>query len=134
MTAVQPPAVRQWTVTIPAPAPWLNANQTHKRRPDKLIRLWRDAGLVHARYARLPKLQRAHILAELRFGDNRRRDAGNFYPTLKALVDGLVDYRLLPDDSDDYLVGPDLRRGPVCRHGYGEVLLTVTDLAGAVTR
>lgn len=27
MTAVQPPAVRQWTVTIPAPAPWLNANQ-----------------------------------------------------------------------------------------------------------
>lgn len=130
MTAVQPPAVRQWTVTIPAPAAWLSANQRHKRRPDVIIRAWRDAGLVHARRVHLPKLQRAHVLAHLCFPTKVRRDVHNYYPTIKPMVDGLVDYGLLPDDSDDYLTGPDLRPGPVCRVGFGEVVLTVTDLGG----
>lgn len=119
-----------WTVTIPAPAPWLSANQRRDLRrqtPDR--RAWRDAGLVHAKRVHLPKLQYAHLVAVLRFPDNRRRDAHNYMPSLKALVDGLVDYGLLPDDSDGHLVGPDLRRGPVMRLGYGEVVLTIVDLA-----
>jgi crossover junction endodeoxyribonuclease RusA len=119
-----------WTVAIPAPAPWLSANQRRDLRrqtPDR--RAWRDAGMVHAKRARLPRLQYAHLVAVLRFPDNRRRDAHNYYPTLKALVDGLVDYGLLPDDSDNHLVGPDLRRGPALKVGYGEVVLTVADLA-----
>jgi hypothetical protein len=118
-----------WMVTIPAPAPWLSANQRRDLRrqtPDR--RAWRDAGLVHARRVHLPKLQRAHLLAELCFQNRGRRDVHNFYVTVKALVDGLVDYGLLPDDSDDYLVGPDLRRGPVCRRGLGEIVLTITAL------
>lgn len=128
-------AVRQWTVTVPAPAPWLSANERHKRRPDKVIRLWRDAGLVHAKAAKLPRLRRVHILAYLRFTNNRNRDVHNYYPTLKALVDGLVDYHLVPDDSHLYLVGPDLRYGPTCaNHAIGEVVLTITDLDAAVTR
>lgn len=135
MTAVSPAAVRQWTVTIPAPAPWLNANQNHKRRPDATIRAWREAGLVHAKRVKLPKLQQVHLLTTLRFPDRRRRDPHNYYPTLKALVDGLVDYGLVPDDSHQYLVGPDVRLGPVAAAGrIGEVVVTVTDMAGAVTR
>lgn len=134
MTAVQPPAVRQWTVTIPAPAPWLNANQRkdlRRQTPDR--RAWRDAGLIHAMRVGLPKLQRAHIVAVLRFPLSRNRDVHNYYPTLKAVVDGLVDYGLVPDDSHQFLVGPDLRYGPPCK-GLGEVVLAVTDLGGAVTR
>lgn len=130
------PTSGPWTVTIPAPAPWLSANQRRDLRrqtPDR--RAWRDAGLVHARRVRLPKLQRAHLLAVLSFPDARRRDAHNYVVTIKALVDGLVgDYGLLPDDSDDYLVGPDLRRGPVCARGYGELVLTITDLTEAASR
>lgn len=130
MTAVSQPAVRQWSVAIPAPAPWLSANQRHKRRPDVIIRAWREAGLVHARRVHLPKLQRVHVLAVLCFPDRRRRDPHNYYPTLKALVDGLVDYGLVPDDSHQFLVGPDVRLGAVLAgRGLGEVVLTVTDLA-----
>ena len=95
------PAAGPWTVAIPAPAPWLSANQRRDLRrqtPDR--RAWRDAGMVHAKRVRLPRLQYAHLVAVLRFPDNRRRDAHNYYPTLKALVDGRVDYGLLPDDSE----------------------------------
>lgn len=35
----------------------------------------------------------------------------NFYPTAKAIVDGLVEYGLLPDDSNQYLEGPFLTAG-----------------------
>lgn len=127
--AVVGPSIRQWTVTIPAPAPWLSANQRRDLRrqtPDR--RAWRDAGAVCAQAAHLPKLQRVHLLATLRFSSNRNRDVHNYYPTLKALVDGLVDYGLVPDDSHQFLVGPDLRYGAPCK-GLGEIELTVTDLA-----
>jgi len=126
---------RSWQLTIPAPAIWLNANQrTDLRRQTPDRRAWRDAGRVYAMQAKLPKLQRAHILAELCFADARRRDVHNLYPTIKALVDGLIDFGLLPDDDHLHLVGPDLRYGPriAKRVGgvSGEVRLTVTDLSG----
>ena len=124
----------EWTLTIPAPADWLNVNQRHKRRPSGTIKAWRQAALVYARQAKLPRLQRAHILAELRFHNRVRRDTGNYYPTIKACVDGLVtDYGLLPDDSTAYLIGPDLRLGDVVprkRFGpSGEVVLTIREVA-----
>ena len=52
----------------------------------------------------------------------RRRDAHNWTPTAKACLDGFVggpsirktawEYALLPDDSDKYLTGPDMRSSP----------------------
>jgi len=50
------------------------------------------------------------IWAYFRFGDNRRRDTGNLYPTVKALVDGFVDAGVLADDCDGVLYGPHLMR------------------------
>ena len=42
--------------------------------------------------------------------DRRRRDVGNLAPTVKAAIDGITSAgSILPDDSDAYLVGPDLR-------------------------
>jgi hypothetical protein len=124
---------RVWHLVIPAPAKWLNANDRYKRRPDKEIREWRAAGMVYARQAKLPPLARAHIVAELRFCDRIRRDEHNFYPTVKALIDGLVDHGLLPDDSHHYLIGPDLRHGePVPKRPgriQGEIALTVWEVA-----
>jgi crossover junction endodeoxyribonuclease RusA len=127
------PHAGTWTLTMPPPAKWLNANDRYKRRPDKEIRAWRDAARLHAHAARLPKLQRAHLLVVLSFPDLRRRDVHNLYPTIKACVDGFVDYGLLPDDSHQYLVGPDLRLGEKSarRPGgiAGELRFAVTDLA-----
>jgi hypothetical protein len=114
-------SARVWTLDIPAPAPWLNANgRRDRRRLAPVVRLWREAATVHARSAQLPMLGRARIVAELRFPDRRRRDDHNYFPTVKAIVDGLVDYGLLADDSREYLVGTEIRSGePVKRLPYG---------------
>jgi hypothetical protein len=103
---------RSWTLRVTAPAQWINANGRRDRRQlAPAVRLWRNAGHTHALAAKLPHLDRAHILATLHFTDARRRDAHNFYPTLKALVDGIVDAGVLDDDSTRYLDGPDIRIG-----------------------
>lgn len=52
---------------------------------------------------------RVHLTVSIAWPDARRRDAGNLHPTLKACVDGIADAGWLEDDSDRYLVGPDLR-------------------------
>ena len=54
-------------------------------------------------------MTRAHCFCYLSFGDNRRRDANNYWPTAKAAIDGFVDAKLLPDDDHLHLVGPDMR-------------------------
>lgn len=53
--------------------------------------------------------ERAHLTVRIGWPDRRRRDAHNLMPTLKALIDGMVDAGLLPDDDDKHLTGPDLR-------------------------
>jgi len=103
---------RSWSLTIPQAAKWLNANDTTQARfRAAAIREWRKAAHWAAKAERLPHLHRAHIIATLHFTDRRRRDSGNYYPTLKAIVDGLVDHGLLDDDSHQYLIGPDVRMG-----------------------
>lgn len=123
---------QSWTLTIPAPAPWLNANQrTDLRRQTPDRRAWRDAAHTLAKAAKLPALQAAYILAILQFTDKRRRDPHNYYPTIKAVVDGLVDYGLLPDDSSKYLAGPDVRLGEPLRSAAvrraDRLVLTIRD-------
>jgi len=124
---------RSWTMVIPAPAAFLNANHRSDRRAVTPVRrAWRDAGAVHARNARLPQLGRAHVTITFRFTDRRRRDVHNLYPTAKALIDGLVDAGVLIDDSDRYLTGPDLRPGePVPRPPYGpagQAVITIREV------
>ena len=76
------------------------------------IRTLRMQARVMARAARCPTFMRARLVAWVRFPDGRRRDLHNYMPTLKALVDGLVDAGLLPDDDARHLQGPDMRLDP----------------------
>ena len=127
-------SARSWTLRIPAPAKWLNANaRTDRRRAAGTVATWRDAARFHAAAAKVPALGRCRIRAELHFTDNRRRDDHNYFPTVKALVDGLVDYGLVPDDSRQYLVGVEICGGPPIKakpYGPpGEVLLTIAEVA-----
>jgi Holliday junction resolvase RusA-like endonuclease len=120
-----------WTVEIPIPQPFrnslLNANQRrHWRHRQRVTKSWREETGWRARAARVPSLERARIVVEFSFGDQRRRDVNNYQPTAKAIVDGLVDVGLLPDDNDRHLVGPDLRR--VEHPGLALVRVVVTDL------
>lgn len=92
-----------------------------------------------ARARRVPAMRRAQITAWVAWPDRRRRDVHNLMPTLKALVDGLVDAGVLPDDSDRHLVGPDPRAsgGPSRqwdpRFPITEICLDIIDLGEEVT-
>ena len=52
-------------------------------------------------------------------------DAMNFYPTAKAVVDGLIDYGLCVDDSNEYVQGPFLDPGG---KGPAALVLTIKEL------
>ena len=93
---------------------WINANSRHHWavRAEK-TRAWRLVARIAAQNAGLPKnLQRAHMTVWVHKTNNRAYDVHNLYGTAKAAIDGLVtDYGLLPDDSNQYLTGPDMRHG-----------------------
>ncbi|ROP45933.1 hypothetical protein [Pseudokineococcus lusitanus] len=128
------------------PASWLSANDRSRgwQRRQRITLAWRSAGTwAWRQQLRDVRLQRAHIVAVLHHGLGPRRDPANSAPTVKALVDGLVDAGrgLLPDDDDRHLLGPDLRLGESTRwakqvHTYpppmAAVTLLITDLGDAL--
>lgn len=142
----------RWMLVIPAPCDWVNANyRGHWAPKAKLVKKWRQTTVVYARQARLPVgLARVRIDVMLRFTTRHRRDAANYEPTLKGVIDGLcrdkthinkrgrkVDapgYGLIWDDEPSYLDGPFPRIGePVDKRKYprGVVQLLITDLGEA---
>jgi hypothetical protein len=98
---------------IALPADWINANdRLHWRAKAKLTKAWRMAAHIHARVHGLPRgLGRIQVTMFVRKPTARAYDAHNLMPTAKAVMDGLVDYGLIPDDTNAYLVGPDIREG-----------------------
>jgi hypothetical protein len=72
---------------------------------------WRKAAGFHARRHGGYFTSPVHIVATVHKTRGGRWDAGNLYPTAKAVVDGLVDAGVIFDDSNEYVVGPDLRAG-----------------------
>jgi hypothetical protein len=111
------------------PRPWLltsNQRLHWREKADRSSRL-RLIGLVSGqRYLHKgkPMLTKQHCTVTIDWPDKRRRDAHNLMPTIKPIIDGLVsDAGLLPDDSDQFLVGPDLRVSDrLCDKRYAAVL------------
>jgi len=133
-----------YQITIPAPAikpvtkrktgktyqrnPMLNANdRDHWRVISPIRKEWRRRGRGYANAFRLRELdwERARIDAFIQRPINNRSDAGNFYPTVKPIIDGLIDAKLLPDDNDLHLEGPYLHPAP---KGPYAVILVITRL------
>lgn len=100
------------TIWVPKPADWLNSNKhirNHGQR-NALVNAWRTAGYAAARGG--PRMDRAHIVVHLvKNPGGGRWDPGNWYPSAKAVIDGMVSAGLLPDDDYRHLVGPDMRHG-----------------------
>jgi crossover junction endodeoxyribonuclease RusA len=63
--------------------------------------------------------------------DARRRDPHNLAPTVKAIVDGLVDAGVWPDDTDTWVIVLDPRFTKVPRHDDGDVVVDLIPRAGA---
>jgi crossover junction endodeoxyribonuclease RusA len=116
------------TLTIVAPARMLTINaerSMHWSTRAGIVKLWRQAGWAQALADHLPRLRMAEIDA---YPSQKGvlADAGAHAPTIKALVDGLVDAHVLPDDSPTYLRA--LRIHPPTR-GKPGVTLVVTEVA-----
>lgn len=107
------------TLTIPAEW-WLTSNQRiHWSKRSTATANLRTLAIAECQKQRVIRgLQFARIVAHLTYPDKRQRDAQNAHLTTKALVDGLIDYGVLPDDNDAHLVGPDHRNAGVTPGKY----------------
>jgi hypothetical protein len=120
---------RSWRLELPPGTLLINANQNiHWRDRAKLVKALRQTAWAIARRDKLPALQRAHVFYVFHpdtKGD-RRRDSGNWSPSAKAAIDGLVDAGVLPDDNHTRLLGPDPRIGDPVKGS--QLVLWITDL------
>lgn len=111
---------------------WANANnRDHHQERAKKTKAWRQEGYKAAIRAGLPKgeLGKWFVGAVVHLPRNVVYDAMNFYPSTKGLIDGVVgDYGFLPDDSNDYVLGPLCVRGVKNPDGVGHVELFLFDV------
>lgn len=97
---------RSWelTLTVEDGREWLNLNhRDHYRTKAKKTKAWRAYAEQAARAAGVPALHRATITGRIYKPHNRRYDPHNLFPTLKAIIDGIVDAGVLEDDDHTHL-------------------------------
>lgn len=67
---------------------------------------WRAAGTRAARMHNLAQTgDPFHVVVQARHKTNHLTDADAFAPAAKAIVDGLIDYGLAPDDRAEFFKG-----------------------------
>lgn len=117
----------EFRLELPKLADWLNLNvNLHWAPRNKRVQAWRHGAHIMSRQANLPKgLQRVRIDAYVWKSSKRAYDPHNLMPTLKPVVDGLVDYGLIPDDNTTHVAGPFIHHG-----GYGteKLVLVIKNL------
>lgn len=119
---------RSWTVELPAGMFLLNDNQrlNHWRKSEHTAAI-RNATAYAARSARVPSFERIHLFYVIRPSKaTRRRDPGNWSPSAKAAIDGLVDAGVVPDDNSTRVLGGDPRLGAA--QAKTQMVLVITDL------
>jgi crossover junction endodeoxyribonuclease RusA len=90
-------------IRLPISAPLsLNVQMHHMARAAKVKEL-RDSVHMLARLAKIPKCQKVRVTLIYQPRDARRRDSVNLVPTMKACEDGLVDAKVVPDDTPFFL-------------------------------
>jgi crossover junction endodeoxyribonuclease RusA len=110
------------TLVLEPPAAFINANdRLHFHAKARLTKAWREATAAAVGFEPY-RYERARIVIAYRFPTNHRREVSNLQPTSKAIVDGLVDALLIPDDDDAHVIGPDNRRD----YPNGPLRVTVT--------
>ncbi|QED11780.1 RusA-like resolvase [Arthrobacter phage BossLady] len=89
----------------------LSANdRLDKYEKNRRTQIWRTAAEAVALRQSIESIDWARVVFWVRWPDNIRRETSNLLPTAKAIVDGIVDARVLPDDRDERVDGPDPRR------------------------
>lgn len=113
------------TIDIP-PQEWMSANdRMHWAQKAKRTKALRSRAAWLARQARLETDTPVLVVASIGYPRGGKADPGNAAPTVKAILDGLTDAGVWPDDDSDHVIGPHYTRGPkVDQKGYHAVTLT----------
>jgi len=102
---------RSWRIDLPC-GPLLNSNQrNHHMKEYRLTQQIRAEATILARKEKIPPLEKVRLFAWVIPPDRRKRDPANWYPSVKAAIDGIRDAGVIPDDDAEHLVGPDMRLG-----------------------
>ena len=98
------PTIEQWNVKLPFKRPPLNANQRlHWANKARMTAQVREATAYLAK-GQVPPCGRVKVRLLWCVSDMRRRDPSNIMPTQKAVVDGLVDAGVVPDDTPEFVL------------------------------
>ncbi len=92
-----------YTVHLPSLAPLSLNDRGHWTRRAGATRDWREIARLCVKADRVPRLARADIRLVATPPDRRRRDRTNLSPTYKAVVDGVVDAGVIPDDTPEFV-------------------------------
>lgn len=93
-------------VVIPAPAQLLTHNaerRMHHMQRASVVRLWRKSAMVWAQVTRMQKFQSAEVWFLIEQAKGRLADPVSHSPCGKAIIDGLVDAKILKDDTGEYV-------------------------------
>ena len=95
----------EWELTFEGVRPWtVNAERKmHYHQRAKKVKTFREAFEELAREADVPQLVSMCIEATPILSDNRLQDTAACNGAVKAAVDGIVDYGVVPDDSNEWL-------------------------------
>lgn len=118
---------RVWLIEFPVGMPLLNTNKIrgHWSKTFAATRNIRRMANILACNQRIPKeIPKVRIRGIYRPPDQRRRDSSNWFPTLKAAVDGLVDARVIKDDSDKYVIFDGIHPGEIVKKGQFVIEIT----------
>jgi crossover junction endodeoxyribonuclease RusA len=102
--------VRPRQITFDRPAPLMSMNERlHWSKQRRHARLWRAAACwatihqVPVQRVIARRLPPCTVTVVLPVHDRRRRDPHNYFPVVKAVIDGLVDAGLWPDDTPEWV-------------------------------
>lgn len=106
----------------------LNSNQRHGKAvyAATAVKVWRTTALSSfRRIPAVPANTTARVVVHFRFPRaHSKREAANYQPTVKAIVDGIVDAGVLADDSWPHCIAQDARELRPC-NGVLEVVVQV---------
>lgn len=106
---------------------WLTANaRMHWAPKAKRTRALRELANVEAKAAGIRDVGTCHVAAFIGYLRNGKADPANAAPTVKALIDGLVDAGVWPDDDHTHVIGPTYLRDPKTTDGAYSVRLVLT--------
>lgn len=103
---------------------WLTANgRDHWAAKSRRTRALRHLGQLRGRLSGLSNLGATKVTATIGYPRNGKSDPANAAPTVKALIDGLVDAGVWADDDSEHVVATSFKRGPKCAARHHLVLL-----------